>query len=277
MARRPATYLAATFLTFWPGSMLLGAAASLAWRERGETIVRLLIAWIVPFWLVLELIPTKLPNYALPIYPALALLAARALMAPGGDPPRRSWLDIAAMVLWSIATLILAGALVEVPRRLTGFLPPVDIGVAVLVVAVAATFLVSRVLRQPRILPGLLAAVLLSEGVFGLILPTLDPIWLSRSVARVIAQDHLEGRPVVAAGYAEPSLVFLLGTDTRLTTGESAARFLMESPTALAVVSDREEAPFQAALAARHASRDGGGHGERPQLFQWPSNDPHPL
>lgn len=250
----PGTYLAAAFLTFWPGSMLLGAAAVLAWRERRDTVVRLLIAWIVPYWLVLELIPTKLPHYILPVYPALALLAARAFMAPAGVPPRRSWLDIAAMVLWSVATFILVGALLEVPRRLTGTLTPINIGVAALILVVAATFLVSRVLHQPRILPGLLAAVLLSEGVFGLALPTLDPIWLSRGVARVIAQHHLEGRPVAAGGYAEPSLVFLLGTDTKLTTGEAAASFLAKSPTGLAVISNREEAPFQAALAAQHVT-----------------------
>ncbi len=250
----PGTYLAAAFVTFWPGSLLLGAAALLAWRQRGDMIVRLLTAWIVPYWLVMELVPTKLPHYILPVYPALALLAARAFMAPAVDPPRRSWLDIAAMALWSIATLALVGALLEVPRRLTGTLIPSDIAVAVLIAVVAATFLVSRVLGQPRILPGILAAVLLSEGVFGLVLPALDPIWLSRSVARIITQHHLEGRPVASAGFAEPSLVFLLGTDTKLTTGEAAATFLATSPTGLALVSAREDAPFQAALTAQHVT-----------------------
>jgi len=245
----PGTYLAAMLLTFWPGSMLLGAAARLAWRERQDNLIRLLTAWILPYWIVVELIPTKLPNYILPVYPALALLAACAFTEP--LEPRRSWLDIAAMALWSLATLALAAVLVGAPMQLTGDVSPIAIGAAVLVLAVAAVFLLGWSFRQPRILPGLLAAVLLSESVFGLALPALDPIWLSRGAARAIARHHLEERPVAAAGFAEPSLVFLLGTGTKLTTGEGAANFLAATPDGIALVSDREAAAFRAALAAR--------------------------
>ncbi len=71
----PGTYLVAALVTLWPGSLALAGAARLAWRERAEPAVRFLIAWIVPFWLLLELVPTKLPHYVLPAYPALALLS----------------------------------------------------------------------------------------------------------------------------------------------------------------------------------------------------------
>jgi len=55
---------------------------------------------------------------------------------------------------------------------------------------------------------------------------------------------------VVVAGYAEPSLVFLLGTDTVLTSGANAAQHLLNGPAALTLVADREEEPFFAAAAA---------------------------
>ena len=243
----PGTYLLAAFLTFWPGSLLLGAAARLAWRDRQDNLIRFLAAWILPYWVVVELIPTKLPNYILPVYPALALLAACAFAEP-----RRSWLDVASVVLWSVATLALAGVLATAPLALAQELPPIEIGAAVLVLAVAAAFLLGYLRGDPRILPGLLAAVLLAEGVFRFALPTLDPIWVSRSAARAIARDHLQGRPVAAAGFAEPSLVFLLGTNTLLTSGEGAASFLAKTPGAIALVSDRDEAAFRAALTAAH-------------------------
>ena len=79
----PGAYLLALFLTFWPGSLLLAPAAAWAWQERAQPAERFLIAWLVPFWLVLELVPTKLPHYLLPAYPALALLAARACTGAG--------------------------------------------------------------------------------------------------------------------------------------------------------------------------------------------------
>jgi len=51
-------------------------SSSTAWRARGDDTTRVLLAWAIPFWLVLELVPTKLPNYILPVYPALAMMAA---------------------------------------------------------------------------------------------------------------------------------------------------------------------------------------------------------
>jgi hypothetical protein len=54
--------------------------------------------------------------------------------------------------------------------------------------------------------------------------------------------------PVAVAGYAEPSLVFALGTPTELEGPEAAARAIAEQRPA--VVEGREEAPFHRALAA---------------------------
>ena len=49
------------------------------WKTRGDRITQFLLAWLVPCWLIFEIIPTKLPHYTLPMYPALAILAAAAL------------------------------------------------------------------------------------------------------------------------------------------------------------------------------------------------------
>ena len=75
----PLYYLALLTITFWPGTLFLGPAIAWGWQQRRADAERFLIAWGVPFWIVLELVPTKLPNYLLPAYPALALVAgARA-------------------------------------------------------------------------------------------------------------------------------------------------------------------------------------------------------
>jgi hypothetical protein len=57
------------------------------------------------------------------------------------------------------------------------------------------------------------------------------------------------GASLVAVGYAEPSLVFLLGGQVRLTTPRGAAEALAGGGEAL--VSNREEALFRQALSAR--------------------------
>ena len=55
--------------------------------------------------------------------------------------------------------------------------------------------------------------------------------------------------PVEVAGYAEPSLVFALGTATGLGGAEDAAKAIVEGRPA--VVESREEAAFRQALANR--------------------------
>jgi hypothetical protein len=79
--------------------------------------------------------------------------------------------------------------------------------------------------------------------------PSLDRVFLSRSVAQIVGTIGSDG-PVAAAGYSEPSLVFLLGTKTRFADGAGAARHLAEQRRTLAVVSDRELPAFFAEASA---------------------------
>src|SRR5690348_12531152 len=44
----PGAYLLLLALTFWPGSLLLGPTFAWAWRQRGASAERFLIAWAVP-------------------------------------------------------------------------------------------------------------------------------------------------------------------------------------------------------------------------------------
>ena len=68
----------------------------------------------MPAWVILELLPTKLPHYPLPLYPALAMLCGAAVMAvvresrtfPDNRPVRLEALG------WVIVSMALTGALV---------------------------------------------------------------------------------------------------------------------------------------------------------------------
>lgn len=58
-------------------------------------------------------------------------------------------------------------------------------------------------------------------------------------------------QPVVSVSDSEPSLVFMLGTATRLATAEGAAQEMADAPTALALVDASDDTAFRAALAKR--------------------------
>jgi hypothetical protein len=73
-------------------------------------------------------------------------------------------------------------------------------------------------LRAAGLVCALAAAFVLSAASM---VPALDALWLSRSAATLLARYPLQpGKAVLSIGYHEPSLVFLLGTTTRLVTAE---------------------------------------------------------
>ena len=60
------------------------------------------LAWVVPFWVLIEFVPTKLPHYPLPVLPALVVLLVCAVDAPlagaakgGMRTVARRWLALA--------------------------------------------------------------------------------------------------------------------------------------------------------------------------------------
>jgi hypothetical protein len=67
------------------------------------------------------------------------------------------------------------------------------------------------------------------------------------AAARLLPAQGVIPGPVAVAGYAEPSLVFLIGTDTGLGGPEEAAEALASGRAA--VVESREQARFREALA----------------------------
>ena len=278
----PLYYLALLMISFWPGTLFLGPAIAWGWQRRRADAERFLIAWGVPFWIVLELVPTKLPNYLLPVYPALALMIGAALVA-AGEQSFASWrkLDRVIVALWALASLGLAVALALVPLRYG----PGALGGGV-VAALVVLYFGQRLLRQTwrgfapasAIRATVMALLVLAVG-FEFVAPALDALWLSRSAAALIAGAGVPRDQAVAiAGDAEPSLVFLLGTKTKLVSADAAADYLAATPNARALIETRSETQFTAALAAHRLKPQAlgtvagldysNGHGMRLTLYR---------
>jgi 4-amino-4-deoxy-L-arabinose transferase-like glycosyltransferase len=253
----PGTYLLLLPVNFWPGSLLLGAAAVYAWRERGDPGVKVLIAWAVPFWIVLELVPTKLPHYMLPIFPALALLAGRAALDARAGLP--SWWRRSVAAIWALAMLAVAVVLAAAPLVLGERIEVAGAVGALAVLALGAT-LASRLWRAvtPGLAPGAALLALCAVPALAVEAPRLHPLWLSREAAAMVMKfSPPHGVPIDVVGYDEPSLVFLLGTATVIATPQQAAARLASSP---ALVEGREDAAFRAAAQAQGIAAQAVGH-----------------
>ena len=100
----PGFYLLLFWLMFFPGSMLAGLATPAVWAARREPGAKFLLAWLVPSWVVFELVVTKLPHYVLPLFPAIAILIAGIMEARMLS--RNRWLT-PALAWWFIFPLLL--------------------------------------------------------------------------------------------------------------------------------------------------------------------------
>ena len=249
----PGYHLVALFIAFWPGALLAGAAAAMAWARRHDPDIRFLVCWFVPTFLVFEAVATKLPHYTMPTYPALAVLAALVLTTGFRPEGRWNWVHRAVVGIFCVVTTALA----LVPLAGTvHFGIPVTLE-PVLATAAGATVLAAglRLLRDSsaRRLRDLVITVAVFYGLtFQGVFPTLDVIWPSRTLARTV--DGLSGcatKPVAITGYAEPSVVFYLGTETGLGDPADAAELLKRDPDCgIAVTTARDRDAFLAAAAA---------------------------
>jgi 4-amino-4-deoxy-L-arabinose transferase-like glycosyltransferase len=257
-------YYAVTYSLFmWPfGLAAIGAGLLALNRFRDDPRLRFCLAWYISFWLVFELIPTKLPHYMLPAYPAVALLVGWLLTLPQAeaDAPLKRWqvaLRWATALGFVVVTLGIAAASIGAPLWLTGTFSWWSIPAAV--AALAAGFLAfprHLQLSLPRIASAAVCAGIAYALLFGVIAPSLTPLWISPRVAAAVRADRPCDTTVLAsAGFEEPSLVFLVGTNTVLTTVDGVANHLLGDPScAMGLVMVQQEARLQNMLAAQGKS-----------------------
>jgi 4-amino-4-deoxy-L-arabinose transferase-like glycosyltransferase len=254
----PGYYLALASFTFWPATVFLIPAVSSAIVRRGDPINRYLLAWSGAAWLMFELVPTKLPHYILPVYPALAILCA--LWAAGSnlelETRRTPVLHYAAGAQFGLAALALAAASLFLPLRFGGAINwPQTAGTALALVAscAAIVFLIRQRVDSAA------ASAIASAVAFYLLLvfavaPQLQDMWMSPRAAKLVADNRRpDDPPPVVAGYVEPSLVFALGSDTRIEPADDVAG-AAAAQGGLALVDGRAEPIFLHGLSSFHAA-----------------------
>jgi 4-amino-4-deoxy-L-arabinose transferase-like glycosyltransferase len=246
----PGYYLATFPLTFWPGSLFAALAVPFAWARRRDPAVRFCLCWIAPTWIVFELVATKLPHYVLPTYPAIACLAAAALLAPqtraaGRWAARamRAWMGLWLLVGVALAALLpIAAWVLEGRADIVGILTA--FAVVPLLGLTLSLFGGGR--RMPAVACAAGTARILFASAYAYQLPRLRTIWISPRIAEAVARVRpCAATTVASTPYTEPSLVFLLGTRTVLTDARDAAAHLLNDPAcALALVGAEQRDAF---------------------------------
>jgi len=239
----PGLYLVLFFATFFPASMLAGLAAPAVWAVRREPAARFLLAWLVPSWIVFELVVTKLPHYVLPLYPAIAILIAGAVESKVLS--RRPWLARGTMwwfIVPIIASIAAVVGAVMLDRELV--LPAWPFFAGAIVCGLQSWQLYEVDGAERAFVRATAASLLMAFGVYAVVVPSLETAFPSVTLADVLHESGCEHPVAASAGYEEPSLVFLAGTSTRLTDASGAADFLQQGDCRFAFIEARLERTF---------------------------------
>ncbi|QDH13494.1 glycosyl transferase [Formicincola oecophyllae] len=269
----PGYYVLLFSLCFWPGAWFLVRGVPFLWRERRVGWVRYLLCWVVPYWLCFELLVTKLPHYALPLYPALALLTAGCALQGWQRLPITKHPVVTAVVhflfksytvLWiglGIAFCCLGGVALAYFEHVISVRETLAYAGAVPLLGLGVLFLTRH--RATQALECVVGCALIMEaGFFMAVVPLLSNLNISGHVAAILAQherttsisaqgasarcQHIQ---LISATDHEPSLVFLTGPDTVLTTPTHAAYELAARPECrVALVGEKDMLAFLHAL-----------------------------
>lgn len=220
----PGYYLLIFTLVFWPGSLLILNSIATFFDQRRQTLYRFLLVWLISVWLILSLfVRVKLPEYSLPLFPALALLAACSLLnrchtdVVTSISMMRRLLSALLTTVWWIYTLAFAIALMVVTNAVNRDHLLLAIVAALLVLLTALLLQWSWLTKKLMLfVVGLIvAAAIFYVTTFHFLLPSLSNVFVTPKVKQALQQQHLSltvDSPLFASDYVEPSLVFLLGT-----------------------------------------------------------------
>lgn len=251
----PGYYTALLFLTFWPAVPFLMMGVPRIIRQIRAPVTIFCLSWIVPAWLLFEFMPTKLPHYVYPLYPALAILSAKAL--DDGFPITKWRKGIGLLIplvalAFALAVPLSAASSAYWPHLNVDLSAIPPLGSILVLLGLLCAIISWRALNKNRLLASFclasLTAIVIYWAVGQFTLPRLTSLWLSSRLAEAVNMASCPDPLLASAGYGEPSLVFLTRSDIYLTNGLEAAKFLAGEGCRMVFVEAKQEDSFLEAL-----------------------------
>ena len=254
----PGTYLLTILLLMFPVSIFLGSFSRTNAQFWRSDATKFCFVWFVGYWFVIELIPTKLPHYILPILPALIMLIGRAVFLPVSLLKWRRITEVIIFVISALSGVLLLSAGLWGAAKLGaengGFAFAFVLFALLLIFGIFAfgfkwirddsTQIIKRgqVVLVASIL-GIAFNCVLFSGIIG----NLKSIHIASLIEEQLEALAIDANIIALAGYHEPSAVFTLGEEILLLSANEAALLLAEAPKATIIVESRHLKQFQTA------------------------------
>ena len=234
----------------WPWLFLLPGGLQRAWGDRDWPWAKLVLVWSVGYLVPISLMETKLPWYAMPLYPALALAIGQAIAELWDEPPGRfdqTWLVI-------FGTLAIGGGVGAV--YFGWFAVPADPLLALSLAALGLTGCVVTVLAQQgdrHLLPVAVWGMFVGLALFlssGSWLWELNEQYPVRPVATALRSVVPAGAKVYTSDRTQrPSLDFYCHCEVVPVPGAEQVRHWADRSVPIWLIrpQDYRRAPFQGA------------------------------
>ena len=250
----PGTHLLTLSISIWPIATFLPCLILFILQNKTNIIIKFLMCWILPFWVIIELIPTKLLHYPLPVLPAIAILAIGGLLQFKSNIKKiKSALvrkiTYMSSILFSFGGIILSGGIfyisskfnIENDNILTFFtILLILISLVIFILSLTLIFNFKNLyLDISKSFYNILLAIIALASIFNIInynfvLPKLDYLHPSNAIIKKLKKVKADA--VASSGYHEPSLVFLLNGDVLLSDPHEVAIFMAEGKNNVALI-----------------------------------------
>ena len=231
----PGSYLLSSFLTAWPITLFIFPTVIWVFNNKKNKPVKFLLCSLLPSWLFFEIMPTKLLHYILPLLPSLAILTAAMIVSSIKDKNFMASLDKHIFRLVSILPFI-GGLLIAFGIIYLANIYGEGLTFSIIIIASIYTlgsFLSAYYIYTQSFINTLIVVVfsnIIALNLLILMVPNqLQKIWVSERVYLEIEEKTVLNEYVLL-GYSEPSLIYRLGSKTKIAgNSEEAISLVLNS------------------------------------------------
>ena len=224
----PGSYLLSSMLTAWPIALFIIPSALWCFKNKDNKSVKFLLCSLIPSWLFFEIIPTKLLHYVLPLLPSFAILTAAMIISSVKGIKFRSISENYIFKFLS-ALPFLGGAIIAAGIIYIGNRYGEGLTLSILLIAsiyLFSSFLCGYFLYIKSFIKAALVVIIcniIALKLLIILIPNqLQKIWVSERIYSQI-QDKNLSEVFLLLGYSEPSLIFRLGSQTKIVSSNKEA------------------------------------------------------
>ena len=224
----PGSYLLSSILTAWPIALFIIPSALWCFKNKDNKAVKFLLCSLIPSWLFFEIIPTKLLHYVLPLLPSFAILTAAMIISSVKGIKSRGISENYIFKFLS-ALPFLGGAIIAAGIIYIGNRYGEGLTLSILLIAsiyVFSSFLCGYFLYIKSFIKAALVVIIcniIALKLLIILIPNqLQKIWVSERIYSQI-QDKNLSEVFLLLGYSEPSLIFRLGSQTKIVSSNKEA------------------------------------------------------